>query len=206
MRIRTFVFASFATLTCLTACDDLDGDADGDGDDGVFLTDPQSRARFDVVSRGAISETDDLMYALPSTRLSLENGIAQAVGDGFPISGKFEMADDGSGISLSVYTARAGREAIPEENQLVELAGSPTGAAWTPSAQVFDDYEHIARASQHLTLMALSGVTLDQVIRAAATEGTVYRVEPAVVGGRAAFEVLVATDGGDATKLELALH
>jgi hypothetical protein len=202
--MRTFAFV-LASLSCLAACTDLDGDGDGDGD-GDVLADPQSSARFDVLSRGAISEADDLMYALPDTGLSLEDGIAQAADDGFPISGKFEMADDGSGLSLSVYTARAGRDTIPEENELAELAGDPTGSAWAPGAEVFEDYEHISRASQHLTLMAIAGVTLDQVIRAASDEGTVYRVEPAVVDGRAAFEVLVATPDGDAVELELAVH
>jgi hypothetical protein len=189
----------------LAGCDE-DGDLDDDDDDGdeAALVDPDSGARFDILSRADEPESAELLDALPSTRRSLEDGLAQAESDGFTISGKFEMSEDGAGgLSLSVYTARAGRDEIPEHNELVELAGDPTGAAWAPGAHVFEDYEHIARASQHLTLMAISPVTLDQVIRAASSEGTVYRVEPIVTDGRAAFEVLLATYDG-AERLEVA--
>jgi hypothetical protein len=198
MRTCIFLVASLSLFACTGV--------DGDGDGAEPLADPQSSARFDVLSRAPISEASDLMYNLPSANLTLQQGIDQAATDGFPISAKFEMSDDGSSLSLSVYTARGGVDTIPEANELAELAGDPTGVSWQPGAEVFSDYEHIARASEHLTLMSIAGVTLDQVFRAAAAEGDVYRVEPTVIDGRPAFEVLIATDDGDAEQLELAVH
>lgn len=156
-----------------------------------------------MVSRAGFDEGADLLDALPGAALTLEDGVRQAGGDGFVISAKFEMNDAGDALSLSVYTARGGRDTMPEQNQLAELAGDPTGSAWAPGAEVFGDTEHIARASEQLTLMALTSATLDSVIRAASADGVVYRVEPAIADGRAVFDVLVVTTAGGAEELTL---
>lgn len=200
---------SMALVLAATACSDGDEDGDGpDGDEiGQVLSDPQdASARFEVLSASDVDESGDLLTMLPASRMSLAAGFDQSASDGFVISGKFELADEGAGpISLSVYTARAGKETIPEENELVELAGDPTAASWAPGAEVFEDFEHIARASQQLTLMQTTSATLASVARAAGSLGTVYRVEPAVVQGRAIFRLLVAEDGGAASEVHVAL-
>ena len=200
---------SMALVLAGTACSDGDEDGDGlDGDEiGQVLSDPQdASARFEVLSASDIDESGDLLTMLPAARMSLAAGFDQAASDGFVISGKFELSDEGAGpISLSVYTARAGKETIPEENELVELAGDPTGSSWAPGAEVFEDFEHIARASQQLTLMQTTSATLASVARAAGELGTIYRVEPAVVQGRAVFRLLVAGDGGSASEVHVAL-
>jgi len=193
-----------------TACEGEDEDGDGiDGDElGQVLSDPQDSAvRLEVLSASDVDESADLLSMLPAARMSLDVGFDEAASDGFVISGKFELSDEGAGpISLSVYTARAGKQTIPEENELVELAGDPTGSSWTPGAEVFEDFEHIARSSQQLTLMQTTSVSLASVARAAASLGTVYRVEPAVRQGRPVFRLLVADEGGGASEVFLALQ
>ncbi len=212
--MRTSVIStvlSMALVLAAAACAGEDEDGDGDGPDGdeigQVLSDPQdASARFELLSASDIDESGDLLTMLPAARMSLAAGFDQAASDGFVISGKFELSEEGAGpISLSVYTARAGKETLPEENELVELAGDPTGSAWAPGAEVFEDFEHIARASQQLTLMQTTSATLASVARAAASLGTVYRVEPAVVQGRAVFRLLVAEEGGGASEVHLAL-
>ena len=212
MKARALAMASLLLLTAsLTACEsDGDGDGDGDGPDGdevgQMVSDPSGSASFRIVSTSDAEESADLIAMLPSARTALAEGFQQAASDGYVISGKFELSDEGAGpISLSVYTARAGKETIPEENELVELAGDPTGSSWAPGAEVFEDFEHIARASQQLTLMQTTSATLASVARAAGELGTVYRVEPAVVQGRAVFRLLVAGDGGSASEVHVAL-
>jgi hypothetical protein len=205
------IVLAMAMALAATACEgeDENGDADGlDGDEiGQILSDPQDGSvRLELLSASDIDESADLLSMLPAARMSLDVGFDDAASDGFVISGKFELSDEGAGpISLSVYTARAGKETIPEENELVELAGDPTGSTWTPGAEVFEDFEHIARSSQQLTLMQTTRVSLASVARAAASLGTVYRVEPAVRQGRPVFRLLVADEGG-ASEVFLALQ
>jgi hypothetical protein len=205
--------ASLLLLTAsLTACEsDGDGDGDGDGPDGdevgQMVSDPSGSASFRIVSTSDAEESADLIAMLPSARTALAEGFQQAASDGYVISGKFELSDEGAGpISLSVYTARAGKEAIPEENELAELAGDPTGSTWSPEAEVFEDMEHIARASQHLTLMQITSATLDSVARAAGELGTVYAIYPAVYAGQPVFDVRVAGEDGEVSQVRLALN
>lgn len=210
MRTRSFSMAlSMAMVLAASACSGEDEDGDGfDGDEvGQVLSDPHDSAvRLEVLSASDIDESADLLSMLPAARMSLDVGFDDAASDGYVISGKFELSEEGAGpISLSVYTARAGKETIPEENELVELAGDPTGSSWSPGAEVFEDFEHIARSSQQLTLMQTTSVSLASVARAASSLGTVYRVEPAVHQGRPVFRLLVADDGG-ASEVRLGLE
>jgi len=211
MKARALAMASLLLLTAsLTACES-DGDGDGDGPDGdevgQMVSDPSGSASFRIVSTSDAEESADLIAMLPSARTALAEGFQQAASDGYVISGKFELSDEGAGpISLSVYTARAGKEAIPEENELAELAGDPTGSTWSPEAEVFEDMEHIARASQHLTLMQITSATLDSVARAAGELGTVYAIYPAVYAGQPVFDVRVAGEDGEVSQVRLALN
>lgn len=214
MRTKTLSMSLAMTLALAAAACDMDDEDDDDGDGldgdeiGEILSDPENGSvRLELLAASDIDESAELLSMLPAARRSLDVGFEEAASDGFVISGKFELADEGEGpISLSVYTARAGKETIPEENELVELAGDPTGATWTPGAHVFEDFEHIARSSQQLTLMQTTSVSLASVARAAASLGTVYRVEPAVRQGRPVFRLLVAEEGGGASEVFLALQ
>lgn len=139
-------------------------------------------------------ETQILLSKLEESRRSLEEGIKQSgQAAGYPISAKFEM--EGDELSLSVYTAKEGRSTDAEHNTLLELSGDPTKATWTPKEEVFQDKEHIARASMHLTLMQLGDLSLvDVITRAEARQpGMVYSANPAVRDRRPVVDVLVAT-------------
>jgi uncharacterized membrane protein YkoI len=80
--------------------------------------------------------------------------------------------------------------------------------AGSPSKEVFEDKAHIARASMHLTLMQLTQMTLEDVVKKTAAQqpGTVYAVTPAIREGKPIFEVLVATPDHQSVPLTLDLH
>jgi hypothetical protein len=210
MKTRSLAMASLLLLSAaLAACamDDEDGDGP-DGDEvGQIVRDPSGSDAFRVLSASDVDESAELLAMLPASRMTLVVGIEQAAAsDGLAISGKFELADEGEGpISLSVYTARAGKETIPEENELVELFGDPTGSTWSPEAEVFEDREHIARASQHLTLMQITSASLESAVRAAGELGTVYAIYPTIFGGQPVFDVRVAGENRTASQVRLAL-
>ena len=139
-------------------------------------------------------DTDVLLSKLKDSKRLLADGIRQAgQEEGYVISAKFEM--EGDDLSLSVYTAKEGRETDAEHSTLMELSGDPTKDGWTPKKEVFTDKEHIARASMHLTLMQLGDLKLVDVIKIAQTRqpGFVYSANPAVRYGRPVVDVLVAT-------------
>jgi hypothetical protein len=142
-------------------------------------------------------ETMALLNDLGKARLTLADGVRQASKDGqAPISAKFEL-DDNKELSLSVYTAAKGVGIEPEENVLKELSGSPEQASWSPKEEAFEDLPHVARASEHLTLMALSERPLADFIATAQKEhkGIVYSATPEVKNNRPVLVVLVDEDG-----------
>lgn len=141
-------------------------------------------------------QDEDLIKALPNSKHSLREGILQvAKTPATSISAKFEI-EDGK-LSLSVYTAGKGLGGDAEHNVLQEFGGSPEAAEWKPEVEVFKDVEHVARASQQLTLMALSSSSLVDVIdKVAKTQsGTVYSITPVLRGRKPQFVVLVADKG-----------
>jgi len=145
-----------------------------------------------------------LLAALPSAKLDLARGIAQAETQGArAISAKFEL-EDGK-LSLSVYTAKKGIEPDAEHNVLAELSGDPTQAAWQPKEEVFADVKHITRASYHLTLVQRSKMTLSAVIAKALAQqpGQVYSVEPAIHDRSPIFHVMIAKAGGGQVKVDV---
>ncbi len=152
-------------------------------------------------------ETRVLLIRLKDSKHSLADGIRQAEKEeGFAISAKFEM--EGDELSLSVYTAKQGRDVDAEHNTLMELAGNPTRDQWEPKKEVFEDKPHIARASMHLTLMQVTKLTLEDVIKKAAAHhpGTVYSVTPAIHNGKPVSDVLVATPDGKSVHLTVDLR
>lgn len=112
------------------------------------------------------------------------------------------LTQDGA-LSLSVYTVEKGLAVEAEHNVLKELAGSPTGAAWKPEAEVFKDVKHVARSSQQLSLMALSSHSLLDVIKSAEKDqpGMVFSVTPVLRDRKPMFVVLVAA-GGKAVEVD----
>jgi hypothetical protein len=127
--------------------------------------------------------SEKLLQALPTSKLSLTDGIRQAAkSQGAPISAKFEFDDHGK-LSLSVYTAEKGVAVTPENNVLKELSGSPEQAAWAPEVEVFKDAEHVTRASQQLTLMSRSPYSLLDIVNKAQARapGNAFSVTPGML-------------------------
>ena len=138
-----------------------------------------------------------LLKVLSNSKHSLADGIRQVVkSTEVPISAKFELDDNGK-LSLSVYTAENGLTTDAEHNVLKELSGSLEAAAWNPEVEVFKDPEHLKRAAEQQTLMALSQMSLLDVVAKAQKQqlGTVFSVTPVVVGHQPKFNVLVANSG-----------
>jgi hypothetical protein len=145
------------------------------------------------------ARTDDtaaLVKALTRSKHSLADGIKQvSKGPEAAISAKFEFDDNGK-LSLSVYAAEKGLGADAEHNVLEEYGGSPEQAAWTPEIEIFKDVTHVARSAQQQTLMALTTLSLLDVVARAEkeTKGQVLSITP-VLEGRKAFFVLRVVSG-----------
>ncbi len=156
---------------------------------------------FPLVAAAGEGDDADLIKRLADSKHSLTDGIKQAEkASGAAISAKFEV-EDGK-LSLSVYTARNGREKDAEHNTLMELSGEPTAAEWQPKTEVFADKEHIARSATQLTLLQVSKLSLADVVKKASAvqKGTIYSAIPTVKNGKPVVVVLFATpDGKSAT-------
>ena len=148
-------------------------------------------------SVAADSGTTALLTALPSSKMTLMDGLKQASrGSEVAISAKFEL-DDHKQLSLSVYTAEKGLRVEPEKNVLKELSGSPEQGKWVPVTEVFKDLPHVARAAQHLVLAAQLHGSLNDVVADAArrNKGTVYSISPVLQDGKPVLIALVAKQG-----------
>lgn len=145
------------------------------------------------------SETNNdlaLCQEITKAKASLSDGIRQSAKSEVPISAKFEFDDHGK-LSLSVYTAAKGIGVDAEGNELKEWAGSPEGGQWRATAETFKDAEHVARASEQLTLMALTSRTLGEIAAKADKEqlGSPYAITPVVREKKAFFEVRFLNKG-----------
>lgn len=114
-----------------------------------------------------------LLESLPRSKHSLADGISQAA----------------KGLKVDA-----------EHNVLQELSGSPEGAVWKPETEVFKDVEHVSRASQQLTLMALSPFSLKEILAKAQNDhpGIPFSITPRLAGDRnPSFELQMTwgTDG-----------
>jgi hypothetical protein len=144
----------------------------------------------------AADENEQILKALPASKHTLAEGIAQSArAPEAAISAKFEV-EDGK-LSLSVYTVGKGLATPAEHNVLKELAGSPEAAKWTPEVEIFKDVEHVSRSAEQLTLMALSQTSLLDVIKKAQQDqpGTVFSITPVLKNRGPLFVVLVAANG-----------
>ena len=146
--------------------------------------------------RTASGEEDPkLLAALSKSKVTLAQGIEQAAAKEAVLSAKFEL-EDGK-LSLSVYTVEKGLGTDAEHNVLKELAGSPESDKWHPETEVFKDIPHVSRASQQLAIVAMSPVTLLDIIKKAEKDhpGTVYSVIPEMKDRKAVYVVKIASDG-----------
>ena len=138
-----------------------------------------------------------LMNALPNAKVSLAQGVRQAENKGeVATSAKFELNDEKK-LSLSVYTAENGLTVDPEHNVLKELSGAPDQTVWSPQSEEFKDLPHVARASEHLTLMSVAKHGLADFIAMAEKQakGTVFSAIPEIRDHRPILVVLIANTG-----------
>jgi uncharacterized membrane protein YkoI len=138
-------------------------------------------------------EDPKLLAALPKSKLTLAQGVEQAAAKEAVISAKFEL-EDGK-LSLSVYTVEKGLGTDAEHNVLKELAGSPESEKWHPETEVFKDIPHVSRASQQLAIVAMSPITLIEVLKKAGKDhpGMEYSVVPEMRDRKAVYVVKVAS-------------
>src|SRR5829696_1949895 len=128
-----------------------------------------------VLAQHQEGEAGVLLGMLKESKISLADGIRQAEkAYGPAISAKFEMKGDK--LVLSVYTAKEGLSKDSEHNVLMELIGDATKAEWEPETEVFEDKPHIARSAMHLTVLQLTKLTLEDIVKKASAKqrGTVY--------------------------------
>ena len=117
MRSRHIAFA--ACLVLLSACAPSKGPEQPNGESATAVRPSASE------SAAEHSDDRELLNALPSTKVSLLQGIALAEQrSAVAISAKFEV--EHGKLSLSVYTAKNGLEPDAEHNVLAELSGDPT--------------------------------------------------------------------------------
>ena len=153
-----------------------------------------------VSAGGGEEERAKVLGALGASRHTLADGIRQAgKAPQAAISAKFEL-DGKGGLSLSVYTVAKGLGTDAENNILKELGGSPSGEQWTPKVEIFEDVRHVSRASQQLTLLALSRFSLLDILAKAEKRqaGKAYAITPVLRDRRPVFVVLFASDGKSA--------
>jgi hypothetical protein len=158
-----------------------------------------------LASQGVYAAGTDgeVIAHLKDAKITLLQGIAQAEKSSGPVtSAKFEM--DGSDLSLSIYTAPQGLNTPAEDNDLTELAGSATVSPYAPSAEVFADKQHIARASVHLAVRQMSVLSLSEIIEEAleVQAGTPYSVaNPMIRNGEPVADVFIADKNGKSVKV-----
>jgi hypothetical protein len=155
----------------------------------------------DILSHGAglalAADVDQQLHqALAGTKHTLAEGIAQAAeAPAVALSARFEI-EDGK-LSLSVDTAEKGLATPAEKNVLKELAGSPLAEKWTPEVESFKDVAHVSRASEQLTLLAMSQTTLLDIATNAQRDqlGTIISITPVLQNRSPLFVVQVDFNG-----------
>lgn len=139
----------------------------------------------------------ELLACLPKSKHTLQEALeAVRAEGGVPISAKLEF-EDGK-LWLSAYGAKAGLDKCAEKNELFELKGDATADRWQPERELFQDKEHLTRASGQLTLMQTTQLTLDAAVAkgAALKKGNVYSAIPMLKDGKTAINVRIRTASG----------
>jgi hypothetical protein len=143
-----------------------------------------------------------LLARLPSSKHTLAEALQTVSAEGsVPISAKLEF-EDGK-LWLSAYGAKSGLNKCAEKNELFELKGDATSAQWQPQREVFQDKEHLTRASAQLTLMQTTPLTLETAIvkASAMKKGTVYSAIPILKNGKTAIVVRARTNAGQSVQV-----
>ena len=169
----------------------------------AFIDGRGSRKRQTAnLGTGPTSPTDDRVVELGAditvvkqSKITMLDAIdkAEAI-KGKIVEAKFELGDDGK-LSLSLYPVKD-FTLDASRNELGELSGDPTAAAWAPEYAKFDvpDEEHVTTAARDLTLVQAAGMNLrSAVVRAGARYpgGFVYWAIPTRQGTRAGYGIYV---------------
>ena len=156
-----------------------------------------------VAPRSEAENTDGTLLArLPTSKHTLTEALQAVAAEGsVPISAKLEF-EDGK-LWLSAYGAKAGLNKCAEKNELFELKGDATAVQWQPQREVFQDKEHLTRASAQLTLMQTTPLTLETAIAKATSmkKGTVYSAIPVLQEGKTAIAVRARTSAGQSVQV-----
>jgi len=143
-----------------------------------------------------------LLARLPSSKHTLAEALQAVATEGsVPISAKLEF-EDGK-LWLSAYGAKAGLDKCAEKNELFELRGEATATQWHPQREVFQDKEHLTRASAQLTLMQTTPLTLEMALAKAEAmkKGTTYSAIPVLKDGKTAIVVRARTNAGQSVQV-----
>jgi hypothetical protein len=157
---------------------------------------------FTALRSQAEADESALLARLPSSKHTLAEALQAIAAEGaVPISAKLEW-EDGK-LWLSAYGAKAGLNKCAEKNELFELKGDATAAQWRPQREVFQDKEHLTRASAQLTLMQTTPLTLETAISKAGAmkQGTIYSAIPVLKNGKTAVIVRARTSAGQSAQL-----
>jgi hypothetical protein len=153
---------------------------DGPGDDATDARTP---------------ELGDDLTIVRQSQISLSTALAQMEAQHGPaIEAKFELADDGKSLSLSIYPVGKGIATDAERNEFFELSGDPTAATYSPDKSQFKmpDFEHVSRSARDLTLVQTASLSLRHAVarvEAAMPDGFVFWAIPTIRGTRAGYGV-----------------
>jgi hypothetical protein len=136
-----------------------------------------------------------------TSRIGLLDAINQAEGQYGPvIEAKFELADDGVSLSLSIYTVNQGLGTDAERNHFFEASGDPTASPFAPTNGEFTvpDAEHLTRSARDLTLCQTAGLNIKDAIVIAQSmipDGMVFWAIPTIRDTRSGYGIyILATD------------
>lgn len=156
-----------------------------------------------VAARGQAEDSEGALLArLPSSKHTLGEALRAVSAEGsVPISAKLEF--EHGKLWLSAYGAKSGLDKCAEKNELFELKGDATSAQWQPQREIFQDKEHLRRASTQLTLMQTTALTLETAIAKATAmkKGTIYSAIPALKDGKTAIFVRARTNAGQSVQV-----
>jgi hypothetical protein len=144
----------------------------------------------------------ELLSRLPQSKHSVREALEAVRAEGAaPISVKLEFED--AKLWLSVYGAKAGLDKCAEKNELFELKGEATAEKWQPKREVFEDREHLTRASAQLTLMQTTPLTLEAAVSKAEglKKGAVYSATPMLKDGKTAIALRLRTSNGQSSQI-----
>jgi hypothetical protein len=189
--MRSFKSVSVLTLSLLAFAAGCSASPQSD----VSTSSDDLRGPGSAATDARTPELGNDVSIVEQSKISLADGVAAASKNGAVIEAKFELADDGKSLSLSLYPAGKGLQMDAERNLFQELSGDPTADQFAGSLEVFADQEHLTRSARDLTLVQLSTVSLSDAIDQASWDGNVFWAIPTIRHGRAGYGVYTENDG-----------